>query len=372
MPTACLRSFCLLPSSQYFLSPASSPIVASWNMESIQPFSDLPTELVIRILDLAARSSHPAAQSISLVSTWARKIALPHLYATVIYRSSPAYSAGMTSGVKRSLYSRQSRPHPWGHFVRNLWTESSGISNTSNEADVFRACPNVENLALMSASLRALAPSIQARSASHRKPTSSDAAPPSDPFPNRLRSMTLITHTFRYDWHFLVGLQLQDGSQLLHNIVHLRILDMSVSSFAPHSLLPNLTHLALPFLDLGNDFKQDVLRLPPGVLEHRSLQMIVLTVAEKKWLTNPWYQIARYGNVTTSPKTTFRTLVQWVRQKDDRLHVVLSPRLGDDTCKEWVDCARDGPSLWELATNARTEDSHGAGLPEIYPKGMCR
>ena len=148
---------------------------------------------------------------------------------------------------------------------------------------------------------------------------------------------------------------------------------MTVSSFAPHNLLPNLTHLALPYLDLGNDFKRDTLRLPSGVLEHRTLRMIVLTVVEEKWLNNPWYQIARYpGENTTSPKSMFRLLVQWARKLDERLHVVLSPRMGEDPCREWVQEARRGPSLWEAAVKARADDSHGLGLPEAFPKVMRR
>ncbi|KAI0720285.1 hypothetical protein C8T65DRAFT_634028 [Cerioporus squamosus] len=349
-------------------SPESSLVGVP--LAEMKPFPELPSELVIRILDIAARGSHDTAKSISLVSTWARKIALPHLFNTVVYRSKPAYSAGMSSGAKDSPHARKSLFYSWGPLVRNLWTESTGIMNAPNEGELLRACPNVENLALVSASLRSLAPAVLWQAAARRQEIIAGQADV-DPFLIRLRYMTLITHTSRYDWHFLVGLQLQDGSQLLHNITHLRLLDMTVSSFSPHNLLPNLTHLALPYLDLGNDFRQESLRLPPGILEHRSLQMVVLTIAEGKWLTNPWYQIARYpGKDVTSPKTTFRTLAQWARKTDDRLYVVLSPRLGIDPCKEWVEAAGGGPSLWEVAASARTEDSYGAGLPETYPKSM--
>ena len=371
MPSVCLRAFRLLPSPKHSpkTSPANSPVELP--LSEMAPFPDLPSELIIRILDIAACGSHHAAQSISRVSTWARKIALPHLFNTVVYRSKPAYSAGMSSGAKDSPHARRSQSYSWGPLVHNLWAESTGIMNAVIEGDIFRACPNVENLALVSASLRSLAPSVQFQNAAHRQEMFARREP--DPAFVRLRSMTLITHTSRYDWHFLVGLQLQDGSQLLHNITHLRLLDMTISSFSPHNLLPNLTHLALPYLDLGNDFRQESLRLPPGVLEHRSLRMIVLTVAEEKWLTNPWYKIARYpGKDVTSPKAAFRTLVQWARKKDERLHVVLSPRRGVDACKEWVDAARGGPSLWEVAAQARAEDSHGVGLPETFPKGMRR
>ncbi len=370
MPSVCLQTLCLLPPRKSYSKSSMESVPVEVPAFELEPFPGLPTELIVRILDIAACSSHDTANSISLVSTWARKIALPHLFNTVVYRSKPAYSAGMSSGAKDSPHARKSQSYSWGPLVRNLWTESTGIMNSPNEGQLLRACRNVENLALVSASLRSLVPAVQSQTVARCQEMVGGHAGV-DPFLARLRSMTLITHTSRYDWHFLVGVQLQDGSQLLHNVTHLRLLDMTVSSFSPHNLLPNLTHLALPYLDLGNDFKQESLRLPPGILEHRSLRMIVLTVAEGKWLTNPWYQIARYpGKDVTSPKATFRTLAQWARKKDDRLYVVLSPRLGVDPCKEWMDAAHGGPSLWEVAAQARAEHSHGSGLPETYPKGM--
>ncbi|KAH9899711.1 hypothetical protein C8Q73DRAFT_331337 [Cubamyces lactineus] len=338
-------------------------------MDPTHPFPDLPPEIIIQIFEATARASCDGAYAISLVCRWARDIALLHLFATVVHRSKPSFSVTLSSGQRQPSRSRPTGPLKQGHLVRNLWTESTGVAQPSAEEDILRVCPNVETLALMSSSLRALWQALQARAAASRK----ERRAPDDAFLHRLRSITLITHTFRYDWHFLVGAQLYDGSQLLHNITHLRILDMKVSSFCPHNLLPNLTHLALPYLDLGNNFEQDVLRLPNGVLEHRSLKMIVLTVEEEKWLTNPWYKIARYpGKNTASPREAFRTLAQWAQQRDDRLYVVLSPRTGVDPCHEWVDAARGGISLWDAAAEARANDSHGAGLPPSYPKTARR
>ncbi|KAJ8457619.1 hypothetical protein ONZ51_g11421 [Trametes cubensis] len=334
------------------------------------PLRELPPEIIIQIFEATARASRDGAHAISLVCQWARDLALPHLFATVVHRSRPSFSVTLSSGQRRPS---QSRPAPGslkqGHLVRNLWTESTGVAQPSAEEDIIRVCPNVENIALMSSSLRTLSQALQARAAASRK----EGRAPDDAFLHRLRSITLVTHTFRYDWHFLVGAQLHDGSQLLHNITHLRVLNMKVSSFCPHNLLPNLTHLALPYLDLGNNFEQDVLRLPNGVLEHRSLQMIVLTVEEEKWLTNPWYQIARYpGKNTASPREAFCTLARWAQQRDERLYVVLSPRTGVDPCQEWVDAARGGISLWDAAAEVRANDTHGAGLPASYPKTTRR
>ncbi|KAI0375804.1 hypothetical protein BV20DRAFT_17425 [Pilatotrama ljubarskyi] len=332
-------------------------------------FPDLPPEIIIQIFEATACASHEGARTISLVCSWARKIALPYLFETVVHRSKPSFSVTLSSGDRRFHRARPSVPLRWGHLVRNLWTESSGVSHPSAEEEIFRACPNLENLALMSSSLRTLLQAIQAQSRSTALQNGDLPSASKDTFLRRLHSITLVTHTFRYDWHFLVGARLQDGSQLLHNITYLRIHDMKISAFCPHNLLPNLTHLALPYLDLGNNFELDVLRLPPGVSEHSKLQMIVLTVAEEKWLTNPWYQIARYpGKITTSPKETFCTLVRWAQQRDDRIHVFLSPQRAVEPCQEWADAARGGISLWEAAARARERGWHGVGLPDEYPK----
>ena len=346
-------------------------------MDPLLPFPALPTELVIRILHIAASTSHSSAHSISLVSTWARRVALPYLFSTIVYRSAPSYSSGMSSGSKASPHQRTLESRQWGSLVRSLWIQSSGINNSANECQLLRAFYNVEHVALYSTTLRSLASTIQQYNAERRQRIASGSTAPPPAFTN-LHSITLITNTFRYDWHFLLGLTLWDGPPLLQNITHLRIHDMTVSAFCPHNMLPNLTHLAVPFLDLGNDWKQDssALRLPDGVLEHRALLMLVLTVDTHKWLTNPWYQIARYPGAggggprdAESPRAMFRTLVQTARQRDERIHVMLAPRLDSGgACAEWAEAARGGASVWEAAAIARAENSHGAELPETYPK----
>ncbi|KAI0832588.1 hypothetical protein BC628DRAFT_1347435 [Trametes gibbosa] len=339
-----------------------------------RPFPELPIEIVIQILEATAGASRSGARAISLLCTWARAIALPHLFATIVHRSQTSFSTTLSSGERTSEVQRHpSVPLRWGHFVRNLWTESSGVSGPSPTDNIFRVCPNVENLALMTWSIRSISQAVQACNANARRAGGQSSVIAEQAFLQRLTSITLITHTFRFDWHFLVGAQLQNGTQLCHNITHLHILDMRLSSFCPHNLLPNLTHLALPYLDLGNNFEQDTLRLPPGVLEHRALKMLVLTVEEEKWLTNPWYQIARYpGKDTTSPKGAFRTLVQWARERDDRVHVLLSPGRHVPSWQEWADTARGGNSLWQEAAEARARDSHSANLPDTYPKVRTR
>ena len=298
------------------------------------------------------------------------------LFCTIVYQSTPAYSSGMSSGPRSSPHARIP-PRHWASLVRNLWVQSSGINNSIVEGQLFHAFYNVEHLALLSSSLHSIADAIQRHNIEYRKCIATGEPPPPAAF-SKLRSITLIANTFRYDWHFLLGTALCDGTSLLQNITHLRIHDMRVSAFTPHNMLPNLTHLAVPFLDLGNDFKHDrTLRLPDRILEHPALRMLVLTVAEERWLTNPWYQIARYPGAygkseAASPRATFRRLVQRGRQTDERVYFVLAPRMGKNARDEWADASRGGLSLWELATMARADDSYGEDLPDTFPKAMRR
>ncbi|KAH9943292.1 uncharacterized protein BXZ73DRAFT_87650 [Epithele typhae] len=294
----------------------------------------------------------------------------------------------MSSGSTASPHMRTPAFDSWSPLVRKLWIQSSGLSNSANEQLLLSAFHGVHHVALLSASLRMLASSIHTHVARHqRQLVEGQSNPSSDAF-THLHSITLITNTFRYEWHFLLGLRLCNGSEFLKNITHLRIHNMTVSAYCPHNLLTSLTHLALPYLDLGNDFScvQDrgalvrPLRLPEGIIKHPSLRVVVLTVDERKWLDNPYYQTSRPNAsgdsakvAAGSPRESFRKLVQWTQKCDKRIHVVLSPRSDTNPCQEWADAARGcAPSVWEVAAKERMDGSHGAGLPEVFPKRRYR
>ncbi|EPS95971.1 hypothetical protein FOMPIDRAFT_1032603 [Fomitopsis schrenkii] len=329
----------------------------------------------MQILECTATLSRPAAASISLVSSWARKLALPHLFRTLVHRKAPlpitvAISAARTASTPAS---RSTLPAHLGRHVRALWAESIGIASTVSEMDVFRACPSVEHLALPAPALRTLYMVCQALDKHARAPGKSPL-----PFLAALREVTLLSHTLRYEWHILVGLRIPDGRPLLQNITHLRLQDMRVSAYVPHAHLPNLTNLALPYLDLGANISHDLLRLPDGILEHPSLQMVVLTVDERKYLHNPWYHIVRYsvsgtGNVRySSPRESFRALVKQAYLKDDRVHVILSPRIGQTAVEEWDAAGRGGESIWEVAARVKGDEQYGLELPSTYAPNIRR
>ena len=55
------------------------------------PFARLPPELVHHILNLAAAVSRYSALALYLVSTWVRRIALPHLFHTSVIKDSKSF-----------------------------------------------------------------------------------------------------------------------------------------------------------------------------------------------------------------------------------------------------------------------------------------
>ncbi|GBE79941.1 hypothetical protein SCP_0211430 [Sparassis crispa] len=203
-----------------------------------QRLPELPIEIIIEIFEIAVYLSNESAATISLVSSWARKIAVPHLFSTIVSHAAPLTPEEVANASKSSQApTSRTKLSPYlGGFVQHLWTERTGISNIANEVDLFRACPNVEHLALSSPSLQSLSMACRM----HRKTSIVPA------FPSSLRSITMITPTYRYEWHILVGVRVPNGGLLLHNITHLRLLEMGAAAYAPHAHLPNLTPSRAP------------------------------------------------------------------------------------------------------------------------------
>ena len=353
--------------SELLMTSSDADFPPSFSRIPLEPL--LPTEILMQILEHTASLSRASAASVSLVCSWARKLALPHLFRTLVHRKAPLANVVVLSATRTACApaSRSTLPAHLGQYVRALWTESIGMASPTREMDIFRACPAVEHLALPSPALRTLFMVCQTLDKHERRPGKSAL-----PFLASLREVTLLSHTLRYEWHFLVGLRIPDGRPLLQNITRLRMLDMQVSAYVPHAHLPNLTHLALPYLDLGANISHDLLRLPEGILEHPKLKMIVLTVDERKYLHNPWYHIVRYsasgvGNVRySSPRESFRALVKQAYLKDDRVHVILSPRIGQTAVEEWDTAERGGESIWEVAARVKSDEHYGRELPSTY------
>lgn len=375
--------------------------------DALRPFPELPTELVLHILRSACCVSHDTALSVSRVSSWVRTLVLPLVFSTVVRRAGPPMPSGSgwatPQGVRPSslfasilqrgsAYAHLLPPttRDVGQHVRHLWIESINVMSSPGELGIFDACTNIEDVALSASSLRMLynstlfgkrspqtgaqkdvARGYEAEKEGEEEEAATRTVHSTLGAASRIRSITLTKHTFRYDWHFLSDLNATSDTHtsLLGNITHLRLTAMEKSTYVPVEYLANLTHLALPYSHLRANNKADIVRVPDGLLRREdapTLKMIVLTVDEREWLYKPWKHGAHTRS--TSPRSMFKTLRAAARGRDDRLRVLLSPRMGRDVCNEWAEAARGAaPTVWELAAKVRDEEEYANILPTEFP-----
>ena len=109
-----------------------------------QPFNDLPPELVHHILDMAATRSRHACLNICLVSSWARRIAQPHLCRAVVIPNISKlfqFCDHFIEGYDESETAKY--PLIPGSLVDGLWLQSCYWPKLRF---IFDACDNVTHL----------------------------------------------------------------------------------------------------------------------------------------------------------------------------------------------------------------------------------
>lgn len=321
--------------------------------DDISTSIQLPIELLLYIFELACSISHHAALRISLVSSWVRREVKPRVFGTIVRRAGSLYPI-----QGQVQLSHSTPPAGCGQLVRHLWLEDIDLLSSPREINLLKACPNIEDIALSVNSLRTL--------------LSLYANPHSAPGPSAIRSLTLINHTSRSIW------LLQPPRALLDNITHLRMIDLQQSPYVPIEHLPNLTHLALPFMNLRAVNNDGLVRIPENTSKCRHLTMIVLTIDHYDWLHRNWLYKSRYPALITSPsarspRALFREVCRAAEAKDHRIHVILSPVIVPSVghvlvYTEWAAAGRGGESLWETALRLAKGDSQSEWLPDSYPK----
>lgn len=330
--------------------------------EHLHPFPELPTELILQIMTATCAISHEAALNVSRITKWVRHVCLPYVFGTIVRKAGTTTSWG-TSGASSRGLSHLLPPPGCGDYVRNLWIESINMMSSPGELSIFAACRKLEVVALTAKSLRILYTSSSYPTTQGHNPTSTAPV-------YNIYSLTLLESTYRHEWHFFDGIE----HTFLRNITHLRLLGMQQSAYIPIELLPNLTHLALPYLHLRTNRSGDLLRLPDKTLENKVLRMIVLAVDEEQWLYKPWQHrgIPTHTTTINSPRDKFRRIMQAARAQDPRVHVVLSPVRPYTGCEEWITSARGGETIWEKATRCGQDEAEAERLPDTFPPADLR
>ncbi|KII86926.1 hypothetical protein PLICRDRAFT_274319 [Plicaturopsis crispa FD-325 SS-3] len=211
-------------------------------------YADVPPEIVHHVFSLGATNDRSFCLTLTLVSSWARRIALRHLLETVII-TNHAQNAAFCAFLASPL---QDAP---GLLVRNLYS----LAVSDRILSILAACPNIRRLALSYSHFQWLTRCDSDAAASLFLRTQ----PPVGQLPFELRLLTSPTM-----WSMTRG-------SPLPRITHLRIpeftLAYTVGGFFT-TYFPNLTHLAVPFGCLP---LEDYTRL---LLDLSRLRVIILII----------------------------------------------------------------------------------------------
>ena len=279
----------------------------------------LPVELLHCVFNLASASSRHACLNICLVASWARQIALPHLFHTVVIKDTYA-NTEFTKYIVEPFLMPNFRA---ACFVNNVWAQNS----RDLVLEVIEKCDNITHLALNTGHFRWLMRSTS---------PGTIAASVSPGISGHALARQRDLHLTLLDAESL-NLALTEHhnddvtkkSPIFDKITHLRL--TLVDSYKMRANLDHfsrLTHLCMPYYDSR---RHQTMYLQP-FLELQSLQMFVIIVI---------LRCARSSHVS------LENWVRNVRETDTRVYLVNG--WSADIQVEWEREMRGGESVWERA-----------------------
>jgi hypothetical protein len=287
----------------------------------LAPFPELPPELVHVIFHHAARWSTEFCLTLCRVSSWTRRLALPHLYSTVILKNHGSSSHYIKRLSKPPLTPPQYDFHP-KTVLRSLWNEPVSDRIVS----IFEQCDDLVHMALHPDNLFWLF-HASSSSASYRR-LSHDAI-------TRKQDLHIvIVAGTRLVLRSLTRFIDQDPSlitPLFSQITHLRLArideyetDLLISQFT------RLTHLAVPFwLSSHNPSMLD------RTLNHQSLEVLVVVIY-----------------VDLVGVEDHLRVESWFRERKAGKRVFIVDSTFDGLQKEWEEEVRGGKDLWSVAVQS--------------------
>lgn len=288
--------------------------------------SPFPAELINTIFNSAAATSRKACLALCLVASWARQIALPHLFRTILasdqvtkfskYWAHPPYIPFDSNINAASL-------------VKNVCMSSQGHANIVSFLDVFQNCHNITHLAV---TIRCFYKLMYASSPAHitgEEPKISGPALDT----NRDFHLTLLGVPAHVgDEIELFHPDASDRSPLYDQVTHVRVQTDSAGMLHQISYFSRLTHLSLPY---DNPVRQIAKYLD----DFTALEMFVVAGVKKP-----------------NQQTRWKRLLDWVRamrQKDKRVFFVEVSTIGIQA--EWEEEAMGGESIWDRALHHTTQ-----------------
>ena len=293
-----------------------------------QPFTRLPIELVHHILRMAAASSRSSSLNICLVSSWARRIAQPHLFHTITITNTLTHVMFLRCTVDYKPVIANSNLTS-GSLVDGVW-----IARRDDILFyVLQACANVTHLALGSRCIDQL----------FRRSSSSEDAGKIILGSQDLH-LTVLDNPdafdlLGHDTH--LGRKLPIFDQITH--MHLTVPSQDLSLSTRLQLFGRLSHLSLPY----HSSRQHYIENLRGFLGLRALTMLVVAMSDEVVRKGYWKKLERW--------------VRGVRETDGRVYLVEECRLGGFQ-EEWEDEVRGGESIWDRAVRYTDAWERASGL----------
>ncbi|KAJ3561257.1 hypothetical protein NP233_g10304 [Leucocoprinus birnbaumii] len=303
---------------------------------------DLPTEVVEHVFHCGCSTFSELCLTLCLVSSWTRRLALPHLYSIVkleTQASLVAFHRAIAQGMTSVHSESDTRFPPPRLHVRSLWIVP--ISNVV--VDIFNACKNLERLSVHEENLMWLIRPPLGPNAS-----ALPAVTPSLPSSNKKLRLWIVkgrTHRF----YPLDSISMTLPSPFLDKITHL-VLDGSTG----YNILKNmklcnrLTHLAVSYD--GS---------PSQNLESLA---VALRVAPKRDVIN--CVLILLVDVLT-PSKRMETM-KWVNEVNLKRKIKVLPLRSGGLETAWEE-EMNGADLWEKA------DKNSAGeflVPQAVNQGL--
>jgi hypothetical protein len=294
-------------------------------------FARLPIELVNMIFAMAAQSSRHTCLDICLVASWARQIALPHLFRTLVTKD---------RGVKFNKYLANLQYVPINTninppaLVKNVWMPLQDQGATDSVIDVFENCHNIKHMALtIGCFFKLICATTSDYILGSVKKVTTRPARAND---RDLHLTVLGANTFNWAFHGYWQADVSLRSPLFDRITHIRV-ETASGYQTRHKLyhFSRLSHLSVPYYNSIQHKAEEL----DEFLELRYLEMFVVAGVRR-----PLYQ------------AHWKRLEAWVwakRQRDKRVFFVEIPAI--DIEAEWEAEMMGGESIWDKALRYTTQ-----------------
>lgn len=296
---------------------------------------DIPVELVLTILSLAAYSSQQSALSICLVATWTRAVAEPALYQAVSIKREEAHQRLM-----RTLAGHRVERGVRSSFSFNVRALLNPYAFKEDLLRCLTICPNIESLAIRGSQLFHLTTLLRETNVMPEDERHANLA-------GNVKKLTILDIAHPLAWSMDGQTEAPRFLQFLSNITHLVFIDSRGPNIhLPLRSFPNLTHIAVPFNGVlpSDIFRQDtmqVLERAKTILSDagKKLEMLILHISGGKHARRQdWHEFP-----------SIQGLILDANRRDARIYISPVNRYEPFVFQNWEKEERGKGSIWDEA-----------------------